>query len=128
LTNDGDWAYRLTHPSYRIPKTYKVTVAGRISEQAVLRLQKGVKIKDEPACRARVTLLGREEDRSLLRLTITQGKSRQVRRMLDGVGFKVIQLLRTGFGNLQLGDLKVGHYRHLEKQEVESIKKSVGLT
>lgn len=128
LTNDGDWAYRLTHPSFRVPKTYKVTVAGRISDQAVLQLQKGVKIKDGPVCRAAVTLLQREQDRSVLRLTITQGKSRQVRLMLDNVDFKVIQLLRTGFGNLQLGTLKVGRYRHLEKQEVDSIKKLVGMT
>lgn len=127
FTNDGEWAYRLTHPRYGVPRTYKVTVAGEITEEAVNRLKKGVRIDGE-ALRARVAVLSRKADRSLLRMTIAQGKSRQVRRMCEAVGFKVIHLIRTSFGTLTLGDLKVGEYRFLEHEEVAAMRRLVKLT
>ncbi len=127
LTNDGQWAHRLTHPRYRVPRTYKVTVGGRISDSAVDLLQKGVMLEDRRMYRAGVGLIHRGEKQSLIRMTITQGKSRQVRRMLEATGYRVVHLIRTHFGNLALGDLKVGEYRHLEREEVKSLGKLVGL-
>ena len=123
LTNDGEFAHRLTHPRFHVPKTYKVTVPGAITDQALKRLQQGVTLNDGPAGRARTDLITRNNEKSLLRMTITQGKSRQVRRMLEEVGFQVIHLIRTGFGTLRLGNLKIGHYRYLDSQELLDLKK-----
>ncbi|MCP4667012.1 MAG: rRNA pseudouridine synthase [Deltaproteobacteria bacterium] len=127
LTDDGEWAHRLTHPSYRVPRTYKVTVAGRLTDKAVQALRKGVPLKDGAAGAAKVTVITRHEKQSVLRMTITKGKSRQIRRMLEAVEYRVIHLIRTGFGMLGLGSLKVGEYRLLETEEVATMKKLVGL-
>jgi 23S rRNA pseudouridine2605 synthase len=127
LTNDGEWANRLTHPRYRVPRTYKVTVSGQITDEAIGLLNKGVRLKDGPAGRPKITLITRNKRQSIFRMTITQGKSRQIRRMMESVGFSVVHLIRIGFGGLALGDLKVGEYRYLETDEVESLKKLAGL-
>ncbi|MBK5100761.1 MAG: rRNA pseudouridine synthase, partial [Desulfobacteraceae bacterium] len=120
LTNDGEWAHRLTHPKYRVPRTYKATVKGEINDRAIRLLNSGVETESGgPSLRGKATVITRNERQSVLRLTITQGKSRQVRRMLDAVGYRVIHLIRTAFGTLSLQDLKVGQYRHLQTEEVE---------
>lgn len=127
FTNDGEWAHRLTHPRYRVPRTYKVTVEGKILDEALAALERGVQLEDGSTVSAKVTLLKRGGPQSLLRLTIYQGKNRQVRRMLEALGYEVIHLVRIGFGSLQLGDLKVGQFRFLEEAEVEDMKRTVGL-
>ena len=127
FTNDGEWAHRLMHPRFRVPRTYKVTVSGCISAAAIQKLGIGVTLENGTLTRAKVTLVSKNENQSILRMTIYQGLSRQVRRMLEAVGYKVIHLIRIGFGELILGDLKVGEYRHLETVEVEAMKKLVGL-
>jgi len=127
MTNDGEWAHRIAHPRYRVPKTYKITLGGHISPEALEALRKGVTLEDGYSGPAKVTLLKSAPERSLIRMTIARGRSRLVRRMVESVGHPVIQLLRTGVGSLELGDLKVGAYRHLETHEVEAMKKMVGL-
>ena len=127
LTNDGDLSFRLAHPRYHVPRTYKATVEGLLTNQALEDLRSGVQLEDGFSGPAKVTLVRKGADRSILRLTITRGRSRLVRRMLEAVGTKVIHLLRTGFGVLELGDLKVGEYRNLEPEEVEALRKLVGL-
>ncbi|MCP4576353.1 MAG: rRNA pseudouridine synthase [Deltaproteobacteria bacterium] len=127
FTNDGECAYRLTHPKYQVPRTYKVTVEGKITEAALGRLREGVQLEDGPSGQSKTTLIKRGETHSIIRTTITQGRSRQVRRMLAAVGYNVIHLMRTDFGKLRLGDLKVGEYRFLEKEEVDVMKRVVGL-
>lgn len=127
LTNDGEFAHHLTHPRFHVPKTYKVTVAGLIDNAALKPIRRGVVLDDGPVRGAQAELVSRGEQKSILRLTITEGRSRQVRRMLDAVGFKVIHLIRTGIGNLQLGDLKVGHYRQLTTPEIQELKKIAGV-
>ena len=127
LTNDGDLTYRLTHPSYEVPRTYKVTVEGRITDKAIKDLRAGVRLEDGPSGRSKATIISKNNMKSIVRLTITQGRQRQVRRMLQAVNYKVIHLMRTSFGPLSLGDLKVGEYRYLETVEVETLKKMVGL-
>ena len=127
LTNDGDWAYRLTHPKYRVPRTYKVTVDAKITDHALGLLRKGIPLKDGPSGPSRTCLIARNQRQSIIRITITQGRNRQVRRMMDAVGYKVVHLTRIAFGNLRLGDLKVGQYRRLESYEVKSMKSLVGL-
>ena len=121
LTNDGDWTYHLTHPSYRIPRTYKVTVADKIAPGAIKKLSRGVLLEDGPSGKANISLLHAGKNQSVLRITIYQGKTRQIRRMLEAVGYQVIHLIRIGFGTLALGDLKVGKYRHIEKEEIASL-------
>jgi 23S rRNA pseudouridine2605 synthase len=127
FTDDGEWAYRLTHPRFHVPKTYKVDVAGAISDSALEALRKGVPLEDGFSGAAKITLVQRNARASVLRMTITRGRRRLLRRMLEAVGYDVIHLIRIGFGVLELGDLKIGQYRHLEPSEVESMKKMVGL-
>jgi 23S rRNA pseudouridine2605 synthase len=127
LTNDGEWAHRLSHPSFHVPRTYKVTMEGTISDEAVEILRKGMELEDGFSGPAKVALLQRAGGRSILRMTITSGKKHIIKRMVDAVGFRVIHLLRTGFGMIELGHLKVGKVRPLEPEEVEATKKLVGL-
>ena len=127
LTNDGEWANRLTHPRYHVPRTYKVTVEGSVSEESLKRLQKGVDLEDGFSGRSKAILLGHGGGRSLIRMTVISGRTRLVRRMLEAVGHRVIHLLRIGVGTLDLGDLKVGQYRYLEEHEIQGLKKQVGL-
>ncbi len=127
MTDDGEWAHRLAHPRYRVPKTYKLTVNGTIPENVLKLLRKGVDLEDGHSGPAKVAFLKQEGGKSLLRMTITSGRKRIVRRMLESVGYPIVHLIRTGFGLLELGDLKIKEYRHLETHEVEAMKKMVGL-
>ncbi|RLB14146.1 MAG: pseudouridine synthase [Deltaproteobacteria bacterium] len=127
FTNDGEWAYRLTHPRFKAPRTYKATVAGYMEDAAIELLRVGVRIPGAVRAKAKVTLLGRNERQTIIRITITQGISRQVRKMVEAVGYRVVHLIRTGFGTIALGDLKVGEYRYLETEEVNKMKKLIGM-
>jgi len=127
LTNDGELAFRLMHPKFHIPRTYKVIVEGVISDKSVERLKKGVSLDDGPTNPARVRIIETQQGRSVVRITIFEGRSREIRRMCEAVGHKTLKLTRIGYGNLDLGDLKVGKYRHLKNVEVKALHKSVGL-
>jgi 23S rRNA pseudouridine2605 synthase len=127
LTNDGELAFRLTHPRFQVPRSYRALVEGAIEPQSVKRLREGIMLKDGRAGPARVRILERDQGRSLLRITISEGRSREIRRMLEAVGHKTIQLIRTGHGSLSLGSLKVGRYRHLTEEEVKALRLSAGL-
>ena len=127
LTNDGEWAHRLTHPRFHVPKTYKVTVAGALPQEVLKTLGQGVLLDDGFSRPSRVTLLRTSPNQSLIRMTITSGRRRVVRRMFEALGYQVVHLVRIGFGTLELGDLKLGQFRLLETSEVEELKKMVGL-
>jgi len=127
LTNDGELAFRLMHPKFHIPRTYKVIVEGVISDKSVERLKKGVSLDDGPTNPARVRIIETQQGRSVVRITIFEGRSREIRRMCEAVGHKTLKLTRIGYGNLDLGELKVGKYRHLKNVEVKALRKSVGL-
>jgi 23S rRNA pseudouridine2605 synthase len=127
FTNDGEWAHRLSHPRFRVPKTYKITVKGRINDAALSQLREGVELEDGFSGPAKATLLQRNPERSLIRLTVKSGRRRLVRRMTESLGYPTIHLIRTGYGSLELGDLKIGSFRFLEPSEVEDMKKMVGL-
>ncbi len=126
LTNDGEWAHRMTHPRYKVPRTYKLTVEGGIAPDTLERIRRGVPLADGPSGPAGVTLVRQGGGRSVLRITLRVGRTRIVRRTLEAVGHPVIQLMRIGFGPLVLGDLKVGAYRALTDEEVEAAGRSVG--
>lgn len=127
LTNDGDLSYRLTHPRYHVPRTYKVTVRGVVNEETLEALRKGLHLEDGFSGKAGAGLISRAGGKSIVRLTITRGRKRMVRRMMESLGYPAVHLIRTGFGTLQLGNLKPGKYRHLKPEEVEGLKKMVGL-
>ena len=127
LTNDGEWAFRLTHPGYEVPRTYKATVTGFITDEALRALTEGVLLDDGPSGPSKAQIIRRTDRQSIVRITIRQGRSRQVRRMFDTVGFPAVHLVRTGFSTLTLGELKPGEYRYLETVEVKEVSATVGL-
>ena len=122
LTNDGDFAHRVTHPSHELPKTYLVKVKGVLQDRDVEMLERGVFLQDGKTAPARVRRLRKEEANSWVEITIHEGRKRQVRRMIDHTGHSVIKLKRTRIGSLDLGDLPLGTYRHLTAEEVNSLR------
>ena len=127
MTNDGDFSYRLTHPKYHVSRTYKVTVEGKISRDIIAKLMNGVELDDGFSGTSKASIIRQNGPHTVIRITVTQGRNRIVRRMMETIGCKVIQLMRTGFGGLELGNLKIGKYRYLTPKEVSDLKKSVGL-
>ena len=121
LTNDGDFVYKVTHPKHEITKTYTVTVHGIITSDEVDKLRQGVKIEDYVTRPAKVKILKTDEDKNISRLEITihEGKNRQVRKMCEAVGRKVIALHRSKIGNIEVKDLKIGTWRYLKEQELK---------
>ena len=128
LTNDGDFSHRLTHPRYHVPRTYKVTVDGIVPEESLEALRKGVLLEDGFSGSSKATLVKQSGGKSVIRLTVNHGRNRLVRRMMEAVGCRTVHLIRTGFGNLELGNLKPGQYRHLEPHEVLALKRKENLT
>ena len=110
LTNDGDFVYKVTHPKHEITKTYTVTVKGIIKNEEVEQLRKGVKIDDYTTRPAKVKILKTDEEKDISRLEITihEGKNRQVRRMCESVGRRVIALHRSKIGNIGVKDIELG--------------------
>ena len=127
LTNDGDFVYKVTHPKHEIDKTYTVTVKGKILEEDVENLRQGVEIDENYVTKpAKVKILKIEEEKNQSRLAITihEGKNRQVRKMCEAIGKKVIALHRTKIGNIEVKDIELGKWRYLKKEEVEELLKN----
>ncbi|MDE3134561.1 MAG: rRNA pseudouridine synthase [Acidobacteriota bacterium] len=122
LTNDGDLAHRLTHPSFEVDKTYRAVVANPpVREPALRALRAGVPLEDGPTAPARV----RRVKPDTLEITIHEGRKRQIKRMCEHVGHRVVRLQRVRFGPLLLGDLPLGAHRRLSANEV-SLLRSAG--
>ena len=121
LTNDGDFTLRLTHPRHEISKTYLVTVTGAPSPQALNSLRQGVLIDERKTLPASVTVKSKDVKCTKLLITIREGRNRQVRKMCSAVGHDVISLCRVAIGSLQLGNLPTGAWRHLTKEEIQSL-------
>lgn len=113
LTDDGDFVYKITHPKHEITKTYTVTIKGIVTKEDVIALEKGVDIGDYVTKNAKVKILKTDEEfnKSRLEITIHEGKNRQVRRMCEAIGRKVLALHRSKIGNIGVKDLKL---RNLE--------------
>ena len=122
LTNDGDMTHRLTHPSFGVEKEYLASVEGVPSRGAIRMLREGVELEDGTTSPARVTAV----DDSLLRITIHEGRNRQVRRMGEAVGHPVTRLVRTRIGPIVDRRLKPGEWRELTRDEVRSLEVAVG--
>lgn len=123
LTNDGDFVYQVTHPKHEIEKTYTVTIKGIVQNSEVEQLRSGVRIDDYITKPARVKILktDTEKDISRLEITIHEGKNRQVRKMCEAIGRKVLALHRSKIGNLGVKDLELGKWRYLNSKEVKGI-------
>ncbi len=125
LTNDGAVAQRLSHPRYQVAKVYRVKVRGHPDEKALGRLRKGLRLADGPTAPARVSVEGKLEKKTRLRITIREGRQRQVRRMLEAVGHPVDKLSRIAIGPIRLGALAVGATRELTTREVLALRSAV---
>ena len=122
LTNDTALAEHLTNPDHEIAKTYQVKASTRLSVAQLQRLREGVELNDGPTRQALVTRIRDSEKYTFLELTITEGRNRQVRRMLEAVDSKVLKLVRTAIGPIRIGDLPVGKWRELTPEEVRILK------
>jgi 23S rRNA pseudouridine2605 synthase len=118
LTNDGALANRLTHPKYEVPKTYRARLAKPPRAREIARLREGVELEDGPTAPAQVKKVGDRE----LEIVLREGRNRQVRRMVDAIGNRVVSLQRIGFGPLRLGSLKEGASRRLSASEVKGLR------
>jgi 23S rRNA pseudouridine2605 synthase len=127
VTNDGDLAHRLTHPSYQVAKTYLVEVPGPLGRDVVRRLRSGVRLDDGPASADEVRIVGVSGPRVMVEVTLHEGRNHIVRRMMDAVGHPVRRLVRTRIGPVQLGNLKSGRTRHLTRHEVGVLYRDCGL-
>jgi 23S rRNA pseudouridine2605 synthase len=127
LTNDGDFAHRMAHPSYEVEKTYVAEVEGRLARGTIADLLAGVTLDDGPVQVRRARLIDAAANRSIVELVIHEGRNRIVRRLLDHVGHPVRQLTRTRFGPVELGSLGSGVTRELTHDELGSLLDLVGL-
>lgn len=123
LTNDGDFVYKVTHPKHEIEKTYTVTIKGIVKDNEVEELKKGVKIEDYTTKPAKVKILKTDEEKNISRLEITihEGKNRQVRKMCEAIGHKVLALHRSKIAGIGVKDLEIGKWRYLTNKEVKKI-------
>ncbi len=129
ITNDGDLAHRLMHPRSKVPKTYEALVEGRVSSASVRALRNGIELDDGPTQPARVEILDRQAPGGTwLRIEITEGRNRQVRRMCEALGHRVRRLVRTRYGGLGLGRLRRGEHRLLTSAELARLAAQAGMT
>jgi 23S rRNA pseudouridine2605 synthase len=123
LTSDTRFAERITNPDYKVPKTYLVKASKLLSDEQLQQLRDGVTLSDGPTQPARVKRVRDSGKYSFIEVTLHEGRNRQVRRMLEAVGSKVLKLVRVEIGGLRIGDLPIGSYRELTPAEVASLAK-----
>ena len=121
----GDFVYKVTHPKYEIEKTYNVTIIGKITNQDIERLENGVDIGGFITSKAKLKILKIDDEKNVSRIQITihEGKNRQIRKMCEAIGKKVLSLHRSKIGNLSVKDLKIGTWRYLTKKEIDNLIK-----
>ncbi|MBQ7782971.1 MAG: rRNA pseudouridine synthase [Oscillospiraceae bacterium] len=126
FTNDGKFANDIMHPSRHVSKTYRVTVHSKISDEQMVNLSEGVMLDGRMTQPATVNVEVDSPERSAMRITIHEGRNRQIRRMCEAVGLEVVRLRRTSVGPLKLGMLKPGAWRELTAEEVRALRNAVG--
>jgi 23S rRNA pseudouridine2605 synthase len=123
LTNDGDLANKLIHPSSHIPKTYLVRIKGKLTAKDIKQIETGIMLDDGITLPCQLRNASSNKLYTKFILTIYEGRNRQIRRMLSALGYRVIELTRLSLGKLQLGQLESGVWRYLTDSEIESLKK-----
>lgn len=130
LTNDGEFANRLTHPRYGVHKGYEVTVGGRLDQEEIARIKKGIFLtgrgrgSSSRTSRSQLSIIKRDRDRTLLYMELREGRNRQIRRMLAKLGYPVKKLRRVRLGTLSLKGLAPGQWRELSARELSSLRRS----
>ncbi len=127
LTNDGELAHRLMHPSYEVPKTYLATVQGTVPRGLGKKLRAGVELDDGPVAVDDFALVDTLPGKSMVKVTLHEGRKRIVRRLLASVGFPVQDLVRTSIGTVELGDMRPGSIRVLTRKEIGELFQAVGM-
>lgn len=122
FTNDGDLTYKLTHPSHNINKIYIVKIRGSISEYDIQKLRDGILIDGYKTNKAKISVMYKEKGITTLKIAISEGKNRQVRRMIEAVSHIVTDLKRVAIEELELGELEAGQHRKLTSQEIKYLK------
>ena len=125
MTNDTDLAEHIANPDHKTPKTYQLKTATLLSDAQIAQLRRGIQLSDGPTRPAEVKRLRSSAKRTFLEMTITEGRNRQVRRMIDAVGSKVLKLVRTAIGPIRIGDLQIGKWRKLTEAEVRALKSAL---
>ena len=119
LTNDGELFNRLVHPKFEIYKKYYIKVFGEVKKEEIEELKKGVLLEDGKTLPAKVSGIKYDKNKTSMYISIREGRNRQIRRMIEKFGYKVLMLRREKIGELSLGDLKEGKYRELTREEIE---------
>jgi pseudouridine synthase len=127
LTNDGDLTYGLTHPKNKVPRIYLARVSGQPQDEKLTQLKEGIPLDGKLTAPAKVKVMEITEEKTLLEITVREGRNRQIRRMCDYIGHPVLRLLRIGIGNIRLENLRPGQYRPLSDQELKILKKIAGM-
>ena len=127
VTNEGELAHRLTHPSYHVEKEYEVSVVGRPNAGDIARLCDGVELEDGLTRPAEAVLVRETGDSATLRVVLKEGRKRQLRRMCEAVGHPVESLVRVRFGPVLVGEMRPGDVRDLETEEVLALRRATGL-
>lgn len=127
LTNDGELAHRLMHPSYEVPKTYLATVAGTVPRGLGRKLKDGIELDDGPVRVDDFAVVDAVPGKSLVKVVLHEGRKRIVRRLLAKVGFPVQELVRTDIGSVTLGEQRPGSIRVLTRKEIGELYKAVGM-
>lgn len=124
MTNDGELTHELMHPSFEVVKTYEAKVLGHVNQDSLQKLEKGLELEDGPTAPAQAKLLKtwKQPARSLVSLSIHEGRNHQVKRMLEAVGHSVTDLHRISYGPIELGDLEAGHFRELTSDEILALR------
>lgn len=125
LTNDGDLANALMHPSYGVERTYVAQVTGRPSRRQMRELEGGIELEDGPAAAVSARVMGEGHGKSIVEIVVAEGRKREVRRMLAAVGAPVERLARVAYGGVELGDLRQGRWRPLRQSEVARLYAAV---
>ena len=122
MTNDGDLAHKLTHPRYGHSKTYRVTIEGTITQDALMQWRRGIWYDGKKTIPAEVTVLEKGKEFTLLEIVMREGRKRQIRRVAAQLGYTVMQLVRMEIGPIKLGNLRPGQWRHLQGWEINSLR------
>ncbi|MBL7082504.1 MAG: rRNA pseudouridine synthase [Candidatus Aminicenantes bacterium] len=128
LMNDGELAFRLTHPRFKVGKVYLAKVKGEPEPSKLLRLKKGIYLDGKKTAPAKIAIVSKSSKKTLLKIEIYEGRKREVKKMFKTVGHEVLQLKRISFGGVRLGELKTGKWRFLTQKEIDILKKKVNLS
>ena len=124
LTNDTEFAEHLTNPAHHVPKTYLVKTTSLLADEQLEKLRHGVELNDGPTRAAQVKRVRDSASRTFLEITVTEGRNRQVRRMIEAIDGKVSKLVRTNIGPIRIGPLTIGHWRLLTPDEVKLLRRA----